>query len=83
MVGNLTFMVVAVQLVLAFQVRGWSKFNLWIWVTGLLAAVVAQTALGYTGRDHTFPVVIHVPLGVLIFGLATMISTLAYFEDRA
>ncbi|MEO6198150.1 MAG: hypothetical protein ABIP58_08625 [Dehalococcoidia bacterium] len=82
MVGNLIFMVVVVQLVLAFLVRGWSKFNLWIWVTVLLAAVVAQTGLGYAGRDETFPVAIHVPLGVLIFGVATMISTLAFLEDR-
>jgi hypothetical protein len=82
MVGNLIFMVVAIQLVLAFLVRGWSKFNLWIWVTILLVAVVAQTGLGYAGRDEAFPVAIHVPLGVLIFGLATMISTLAFMEDR-
>jgi hypothetical protein len=82
MVGNLLFMVVAVQLVLAFLVRGWSKFNLWAWVFVLLVMVVAQTGLGYLGRDDTLPISIHVPLGVLILGLATMISTLAFFEDR-
>jgi hypothetical protein len=82
MVGNLLFMVVAVQLVLAFLVRGWSKFNLWAWVFALALMVVAQIGLGYMGRNDSLPVSIHVPLGVLIFGLATMISTLAFFEDR-
>jgi hypothetical protein len=82
MVGNLLFMVVAVQLVLAFMVRGWSRFNLWAWVFALLILVVAQTGLGYMGRDNSFPIAVHVPLGVLIFGLATIISTLAFFEDR-
>ena len=82
MVGNLLFMVVAVQLVLAFMVRGNSRFNLWAWVIVLLMLVIAQTGLGYLGRDDSLPIAIHVPLGVMIFGLATMISTLAYFETR-
>jgi len=82
MVGNALFLVVAVQLVLAFMVRGWSRFNLWAWVAALLMLVIAQTGLGYLGRDDTLPIAVHVPLGVLIFGLATMISTLAYFESR-
>jgi hypothetical protein len=82
MVGNALFLVVAVQLVLAFLVRGWSRFNLWAWVVALLMLVIAQTGLGYLGRDDSLPIAIHVPLGVLIFGLATMISTLAYFESR-
>jgi hypothetical protein len=82
MVGNLLFMLVVVQLVLAFMVRGWSRFQLWAWVFALLMAVVAQTGLGYLGRDDSLPIAVHVPLGVAIFGLALMISTLAFFEDR-
>jgi hypothetical protein len=82
MVANLLFLVVAIQLVLAFMVRSQSRFNLWAWVTALLMLVIAQTGLGYLGRDDSLPIAIHVPLGVLIFGLATMISTLAYFEAR-
>lgn len=83
MVANLLFLVVAVQLVLAFMVRGWSKFNLWAWVSALAMMMVAQIGLGYASRDNSFPEAIHIPLGVMIFGLAAVISTLAFFEDRA
>jgi len=82
LMANVLFLVVVVQLILAFLVRGWSRFNLWAWVIALLFMLIAQTGLGYMGRDDELPIAIHVPLGVLIFGLATMISTLAYFESR-
>ena len=82
MVGNLLFMAVVVQLILGFLVRDWSRFGLWIWVLLLLVMVIAQTGLGYAGRDDTVPVAIHVPLGVFIFGFAMLISVLASIEDR-
>jgi hypothetical protein len=82
MVGNLLFMAVVVQLVLAFLVRDWSRFGLWIFVLGLLVLVTVQIALGYLGRDDTLPVAIHVPLGVFIFGFSLIISLLASIEDR-
>jgi cytochrome b len=82
MVGNLLFMAVVVQLILGFLVRDWSRFGLWIWVLLLLVMVIAQTGLGYAGRDETLPVAIHVPLGVFIFGFAMLISVLASIEDR-
>jgi len=82
MVGNLLFMAVVVQLILGFLVRDWSRFGLWIWVLLLLVMVIAQTGLGYAGREETLPVAIHVPLGVFIFGFAMLISVLASIEDR-
>jgi cytochrome b len=82
MVGNLLFMAVVVQLILGFLVRDWSRFGLWIWVLVLLVMVIAQTGLGYAGREETLPVAIHVPLGVFIFGFAMLISVLASIEDR-
>ena len=82
LVGNLLFLVVAAQLVLAFLVRDWSRFGLWIWVFVLLVLVSVQTGLGYLGRDDTLPVAIHVPLGVFIFGFAMLISVMASIEDR-
>jgi hypothetical protein len=81
-VGNALFLVVTAQLALAFMVRSWSRFGLWAWVLALWVLVIAQTGLGYLGREHTLPVAFHVPLGVLLFGLATLVSALAFFEDR-
>lgn len=83
MMANVIFLAVAVQLVLAFLVRGWSQFRLVYWVAVLLVLSVAQIALGYASEDNTFPEAVHIPLGVFIFGLALVISTLAVLEDRS
>ena len=82
MVGNLLLMVVVAQLILGFLVRDWSRFGLWIWVLLLLVLVITQTGLGYLGRDETLGTVVHVPLGVFIFGFAMLISVMASIEDR-
>jgi hypothetical protein len=80
--ANVLFLAVAVQLVLAFLVRGWGQFRLMYWVTVLLVLSIAQIGLGYASEDNTFPEAVHIPLGVFIFGLALVISTLAIVEDR-
>jgi hypothetical protein len=82
LMANIIFVSVAVQLVLGFLVRGWSQFRLMYWVGALFVLVIAQTGLGYASRDETLPEAVHVPLGVFIFGLALVISTLAVLEDR-
>jgi hypothetical protein len=81
-VGNALFMVVLAQLLLGFLVREWSRFGLWLFVLLLLMLVIAQTGLGYLGRDNTLPVAIHVPLGVFMFGFSLLISVMASIEDR-
>lgn len=83
LMANITFLAVAVQLVLAFLVRTRSEFRLMYWVAALLVLVAAQTGLGYASEDNTFPEAVHIPFGVFIFGLALVISTLAVLEDRA
>lgn len=80
--ANVLFLAVAVQLVLAFLVRGWGQFRLMYWVAVMLALVVAQVGLGYASKDHTLPEAVHIPLGVFIFGLSAIISTLAVLEGR-
>ena len=80
--ANVIFLAVAVQLVLAFLVRGWSQFRLMYWVAVLLVLSVAQIGLGYASRDNTFPEAVHIPLGVFVFGLALVVSTLAVLESR-
>jgi hypothetical protein len=82
LMANITVLAVAVQLVLAFLVRTWSEFRLMYWVVALLALVVAQTGLGYASREDTLPEAIHIPLGVLIFGVSAIISALAVLEGR-
>ncbi len=80
--ANVVVVAVAVQLVLAFLVRGWSQFRLMYWVAPLFVLMIAQTLLGYASEDNTFPEAVHIPLGVFIFGLALVISTLAVLEGR-
>ncbi|HET9477373.1 MAG TPA: hypothetical protein VFP63_07780 [Dehalococcoidia bacterium] len=80
--ANVIFVAVAVQLVLAFLVRGWGQFRLLYWVGLLLVLSVAQIGLGYASREDTLPEAIHIPLGVFLFGLALVISVLAVMEDR-
>lgn len=80
--SNVFIVAVVVQLVLAFLVRGWSQFRLMYWVASLLALSVAQIGLGYASRDNSFPEAVHIPLGVFMFGLALVTSTLAVLEDR-
>lgn len=81
--ANVIFLGVAVQLVLAFLVRGWSQFRLVYWVAFLAVLSVAQIGLGYASEDNTFPEAVHIPLGAFIFGLAFVISTLAVLEGRS
>lgn len=81
--ANVLFLAVAVQLVLSFLTRRGSEFRLMYWVACLLVLSVAQIGLGYASRDNTFPEAVHIPLGVFIFGLALVISTLAVLENRS
>ena len=82
MAGNALFVVVIAQLALAYLVRGWGRFNLLLWVAALAVLVFVQLGLGMASEDESVAEAIHVPLGVLLFGLATLISTLAFLEDR-
>jgi hypothetical protein len=68
-VGNGTFVVAIVALVLAFVAR----VPVWLLaLNGLLALLLFfQTGLGYVGRDSSVAASFHVPLGVTAFGLAT------------
>lgn len=68
-VGNGTFAVAVVALVLAFVAR----VPVWLLaLNGLLALLLFfQTGLGYVGRDSSVAASFHIPLGVTAFGLAT------------
>ena len=53
-------------------------------LTALLAVlVIAQTGLGYAGRDSADLLAIHLPVGVLTFGVACLLSAVAFSERSA
>lgn len=67
-VGNATFTLIMVELVLAFVIKaGTGRLAV---LGGLTALAIAQTGLGYMGRSSLDAAGWHVPLGVVIFGLA-------------
>ncbi len=71
-IGNGTFVVALIQVALVL-VAGFRGRRLAIaagTALSLLALVIVQMALGYTGRDHPNAAAWHVPMGVLIFGIA-------------
>ena len=75
-IGNLTLLLVALQagLVLFAGFRGRARAVLAGASLTLLALVVVQLGLGYSGRDGGQAAAWHVPNGVLIFGIAAGIA---------
>jgi hypothetical protein len=67
--GNITFLLGVAGLVLAIVVRA-PKSAITL-AAALIALLVLQIALGYSGRDSAGATAWHIPNGVLIFGLAT------------
>ncbi len=53
-------------------------------LTALLAIlVIVQTGLGYAGRDSADLLAIHVPVGVLTFGVAFLMTAVAFSGGSA
>ncbi len=79
MLANVLFIVVVVQLVLAFAIGIPGRLGKRL--LGLNAALVlltlVQTGLGYSGRTELEARAWHIPLGVLIFGLAVIVAVMA------
>ncbi len=75
-IGNLTLLLVVLQavLVLFAGFSGRTRTILILSSLALLALVLAQLGLGYSGRDGGQAAVWHVPTGVLIFGIAVGIA---------
>jgi hypothetical protein len=83
-VGNATFLTAIGQAALAFA--GWRRGTLGraeVVLGGLLVAlVVAQIGLGYSGRESAGAASWHVPNGVLIFGVSAASLALALAGRR-
>lgn len=84
MLGNLIFVVVIAQLILAFiglRQRIWGT-NVLIINVVILALIFVQIGLGYGGRTNLFAASLHVPNGVLLFGLTVLNAVIATLPVR-
>ena len=82
-VASVLSVLVIVHVILVLVTRTkWSRRVLVL--TALLAIlVIVQTQLGYEGRDSADVLAIHVPLGVLIFGAASLLTAIVFSEESA
>lgn len=74
-IGNLFFALVVAQAALLFMagISGWiGKTLVGLAAIGVLL-VIAQLGLGYSGRESATALSLHIPNGVLIFGLSAAI----------
>ena len=77
-VGNATFLVVIGQVAIAFvawrqRLIGGAALGLSV---ALLLLIVSQIGLGYGGRTSATAAALHIPNGVLIFGITTALIAL-------
>lgn len=79
-VANLLFITAAAQLLLAAVLRSTFGLRHIAWNVVLLVLVISQIGLGYSGRDEPDAAAVHVPMGVLVFGLSTVIAALAFTD---
>lgn len=77
--GNASFMLAVGSAVLALWTRA-TRGALVISIA-LVLAMFAQTGLGYIGRTTATAASLHVPLGVLIFGLAALNAAVPYMQS--
>ncbi len=83
--ANILFVVVIVQLglTLAIGIPGALGKRLLILNAVLVALILVQTGLGYAGREEMEARAWHIPVGVLIFGLAVLVAALVPQVDEA
>lgn len=81
-IANILPLLVFADVALVLRSRTeWSKQTIFM-TPSLAILVIAQIGLGYAGRDSANAAAIHVPLGVLIFGMAVVVASAA-FTDRS
>ncbi len=79
-VANVITVVVVAQVLLAVAAGFTPQLRLPVWTALLVALVIAQTGLGYVGRDEPDAAAVHVPMGVLVFGVAMLTTVLSFFD---
>ncbi|MFN0026858.1 MAG: hypothetical protein ACKV2O_06700 [Acidimicrobiales bacterium] len=79
-IGNIVFPLVVLNMIL-LALRRAGRAAL-ITAVVLVALVVAQTGLGYTGRTNISAAAWHIPTGVAAFGFSVWNLALAWLPDR-
>lgn len=85
MLGNLIFLVVIAQIALAFagmRRKIWGT-NIVVINVVILLLIFVQVGLGYGGRTNLFSASLHVPNGVLLFGIAVLNAVIATLPVRS
>jgi hypothetical protein len=82
--GDVLQLTCLIQVILAFLSRRTFGIGLFFHNLALLVLVVIQTFLGHAASDgHENPKAIHVPLGVLLFGMGIFAPFLGFFDLRS
>ena len=79
-IANVVSIVVLAEVILAFAAGFSPQLRLPAWTSSLVVLMIAQTAVGYAGRDRPNFASLHVPLGVLVFGVSMLVTVLAFFD---
>lgn len=85
MLANLMFLVVVIQTVLAWMLYTRKIVGMWIVIlnVALVLLTVGQIGLGYSTREadsFSTTISLHVPNGVLLMGVATIVATMAWLK---
>ena len=82
-VANALSVLVIAHLVLVLVTRTkWSQ-RVPVLTALLTILVIVQTGLGYAGRGSADVLAIHLPVGVLTFGVASLLTAVAFSERSA
>jgi hypothetical protein len=82
-VGNVLFMLAVVQIAFAWLSRDAWRYRMVVWSAVIFALIVSQIGLGYLGRDESDAAAIHVPVGVFIFSLTSIVAMLSATDEKA
>ena len=83
MTANVLTLLAIALIVLAYLTRNTWRYRMLIWSVVILALIIAQTGLGYVGRDELDAIAWHIPLGVFLFSLTSIVAMLAFMDERA
>ena len=83
--GYTLFMATLAQLALAWISREAWRYRMVAWSAVILLLTVAQTAMGDINRSDPEPdlIAVHIPLGVFLFALSSIVAMLAMMDERA
>ncbi len=82
-VGYALFILAVVQLAFAWLGRDAWRYRMVIWSVVILLLTVAQVGLGDASHDSSSAEAIHIPAGVLLFSLTSIVTMLSFMDERA